>query len=140
MRSRPVGNAKVFYEQKKDIKVGDKCMLTRAQIRPHIVLFDEMLDDAILSDARKHIRESDVFVVVGSSLQVEPASSLVVEGFGLRDFIVVDPCTVFMKYNANYVHVKEKASVGLEMMLPQLIIKADLLKQSFKENKERLKI
>jgi NAD-dependent deacetylase len=140
MRSRPVGNAKVFYDQKKDIKVGDKCMLTRAQIRPHIVLFDEMLDDAILSDARKHIRESDVFVVVGSSLQVEPASSLVVEGFGLRDFIVVDPSTVFMKYNANYVHVKEKASVGLEMMLPQLIIKADQLKTQFKENKERLKV
>lgn len=139
MRSRPVGNSKVFYEQKKDIKVGDKCMLTKAQIRPHIVLFDEMLDDGILSDARKHIRESDVFVVVGSSLQVEPAASLVVEGFGLRDFVLVDPNNVFMKYNANYVHVKETASIGLEMMLPQLIIKAGLLQSEFKENKEIMK-
>jgi NAD-dependent deacetylase len=137
MRSRPLGNSKTFYDQKKDIKLGDKCMLTRAQLRPHIVLFDELLDDTILSTARKHIRESDVFVVVGSSLQVEPAASLVVEGFGLRDFILVDPDTVFMKYNANYVHVKEKASVGLEMMLPQLIIKSNLLKKEFKEKKEQ---
>lgn len=137
MRSRPIGNSKVFYDQRKDIKFGDKCMLTKSQIRPHIVLFDEMLDDGILSDARKHIRESDVFVVVGSSLQVEPAASLVVEGFGLRDFVLVDPNTVFMKYNANYVHVKEKASIGLELMLPQLIIKSDMLKKEFKDNKEK---
>lgn len=138
MKSRPLDGSKVFYEQKKDIKVGDKCMLTRTQLRPHIVLFDELLDDSLLSDARKHIRESDVFVIVGSSLQVEPAASLVVEGFGLRDFILVDPNTVTMKYNANYVHVKEIASVGLELMLPQLIVKADLLKKDFKENKEKL--
>jgi hypothetical protein len=30
--------------------------------------------------------------------------------------------------------------VGLEMMLPQLIIKADQMKTQFKENKERLKV
>ena len=42
--------------------------------------------------------------------------------------------------NANYVHVKEKASIGLELMLPQLIIKSDMFKKEFKDNKEKLKV
>lgn len=135
MRSRPISNTKIFYDQVTDIKVGDRCGITNAQIRPHIVLFNELLDESIFYSARKHIRESDVFIVIGSSLQVEPAASLVAEGYGLREFLLVDPHDIEMKYKANYVHVKEKASVGLELMLPQLIRKSSELIQSFKENK-----
>lgn len=135
MKSRPISNSKIFYEQTKDIKVGERCMITNAQIRPHIVLFNESLDETIFYSARKHIRESDVFLVVGSSLQVEPAASLVEEGFGIREFILIDPSNVTLKYKANYTHIKEKASIGLEFLLPELIDKSEELKSHFKNKK-----
>ncbi|WP_114579512.1 Sir2 family NAD-dependent protein deacetylase [Saliphagus sp. LR7] len=44
--------------------------------KPDVVLFGEQLSKAILQRARSLARESDVFLAVGSSLEVEPAASL----------------------------------------------------------------
>lgn len=45
-------------------------------LKPDVVLFGESLPGAIMAEARRRTRESDVFLVVGSSLTVEPAASL----------------------------------------------------------------
>ncbi len=44
--------------------------------RPDVVLFGEALADAVLSEAQRLARESDVFLAVGSSLSVRPAALL----------------------------------------------------------------
>ncbi|WP_276271643.1 NAD-dependent deacylase [Haloarcula litorea] len=44
--------------------------------RPDVVLFGESLPDAAMSEAQRLARESDVFLAVGSSLSVRPASLL----------------------------------------------------------------
>ncbi|MBX0323074.1 NAD-dependent deacylase [Halomicroarcula sp. F13] len=44
--------------------------------RPDVVLFGEALPDAAMSEAQRLARESDVFLAVGSSLSVRPASLL----------------------------------------------------------------
>ncbi|WP_224335904.1 Sir2 family NAD-dependent protein deacetylase [Haloprofundus halobius] len=44
--------------------------------KPDVVLFGEQLDRETLADARALAEESDVFLAIGSSLQVEPAASL----------------------------------------------------------------
>jgi NAD-dependent deacetylase len=44
--------------------------------RPDVVLFGESLADAVLERAQRLARESDVFLAVGSSLSVRPASLL----------------------------------------------------------------
>jgi NAD-dependent deacetylase len=44
--------------------------------RPDVVLFGESLADAVLEAAQRLARESDVFLAVGSSLSVRPASLL----------------------------------------------------------------
>lgn len=45
-------------------------------LKPDVVLFGESLPDAIMAEAQRRARESDVFLAVGSSLTVEPAASL----------------------------------------------------------------
>ena len=44
--------------------------------RPAVVLFGESLPDAVIDDAQRLARESDVFLAAGSSLTVRPASLL----------------------------------------------------------------
>jgi NAD-dependent deacetylase len=46
-------------------------------VRPDVVLYQETLDDDVLSRSIRHISEADVFIVGGTSLQVYPAAGLV---------------------------------------------------------------
>lgn len=57
-----------------DIQPGDRCPITGSQLRPDIVLFGERLYDYY--PTRKWLCEADVVVVIGTSLQAEPAASL----------------------------------------------------------------
>ena len=45
-------------------------------LKPDTVLFGEQLPAGELQQARRHAREAEVFLAVGSSLQVQPAASL----------------------------------------------------------------
>ena len=46
-------------------------------IRPDIVLYEESLDQDILSQAVSYIRAADVLIVGGTSLNVYPAAGLI---------------------------------------------------------------
>jgi len=46
-------------------------------IRPDIVLYEEPLDDKILYDAINYIRNADVLIIGGTSLNVYPAAGLI---------------------------------------------------------------
>jgi len=46
-------------------------------IKPDVVLYEEGLDDMILKDSIKAIQNADLMIVAGTSLTVNPASSLV---------------------------------------------------------------
>ena len=55
------------------IKLGDLCELN-SQLRPHIVWFGEM--PFRIDEARRHFKDAAYVLVVGTSLAVEPAASL----------------------------------------------------------------
>lgn len=46
-------------------------------IKPDVVLYEEGLDDATIRGAVKAIQEADLLIVAGTSLTVQPASSLI---------------------------------------------------------------
>lgn len=46
-------------------------------IKPDVVLYEEGLDDMILSNSIKEVQNADLMIVAGTSLTVNPASSLV---------------------------------------------------------------
>lgn len=120
MKSRPIANSKIFYPQKNDIKIGDRCIVTNSQLRPHIVLFGENLDEGLYFKAKKEIRESSIVVVIGSSLQVNPANYLVTEASFKSKLFIIDPNYIelnyIQKFYSEVVHIKEIASKGIEQL------------------------
>ena len=71
-----------------DIALGDTCPLG-SQLRPHIVWFGEMVP--AMDKAARIVSQADIFVCVGTSLQVYPANSLIDAAPRHTRRIVVNP-------------------------------------------------
>ena len=74
LKSRGVDNPEVTYPCIGDIHVGDKSP-TGAQLRPHIVWFGEEVP--MLEKAIAQVYSADILMIIGTSLQVYPAASLI---------------------------------------------------------------
>jgi NAD-dependent deacetylase len=88
LKARSVRDERLLYPKRDDINLGDRCE-KGAQLRPHVVWFGEsvpMMDQAI-SIAKK----ADFFIVVGTSLEVYPAASLIDQVPFEATKFVVDP-------------------------------------------------
>jgi len=72
-KMRSVDDINTIYEIKADINVGDMAA-DGSQLRPHIVWFEEEVP--MMEKAVAILQDADYFVVVGTSLQVYPAASL----------------------------------------------------------------
>jgi NAD-dependent deacetylase len=70
---RSVRHPNLVYNWDKDLNMGDLCE-KGAQLRPHIVWFGEAVP--MLETAADLASEADVFLIVGTSLQVYPAAGL----------------------------------------------------------------
>jgi NAD-dependent deacetylase len=71
---RSVRNENKIYEIKGDINVGDVDEHGH-QLRPHIVWFEEAVP--MIETAAQVASKADIFVVIGTSLQVYPAAGLI---------------------------------------------------------------
>ena len=95
-------------------------------LRPHIVFFGEAVP--MFDKAREIVGEADLLIVVGTSLAVYPAASLV--GWVKNSQVpiyVVDPSVPKIPYLANKIyHKKERAAVGLPKLVKQLIEFAEI--------------
>lgn len=67
-------NELLIYHWTEDLFLGDLCELG-SQLRPHIVWFGEPV--TMLEDAVKIVEKADVLVIIGTSMQVYPAASLI---------------------------------------------------------------
>jgi NAD-dependent deacetylase len=54
-----------------------KCDSCGGIVRPDVVLYEEMLDEEKLYNAKCHIRDADMVIVIGTSLVVYPAAKLI---------------------------------------------------------------
>jgi len=78
--TKPLGDA--------DIRLGDICPLG-SQLRPHIVWFGEEVP--ALEDAARIVSRADIFLCVGTSLEVYPANSLIFAAPRRARRIVINP-------------------------------------------------
>ena len=67
-------NEDMIYDIRSEINLGDKGE-DGAQLRPHIVWFEEAVP--MISEAARIMTTADIFVLVGTSLQVYPAAGLI---------------------------------------------------------------
>ena len=101
-----------------ELKLGDKCE-RGSQLRPHIVWFGEAVP--MLEVAIEETLKADIFMVVGTSLQVYPAASLIDY---VRDDVpkyIIDPNLPEVSKRGNLFMIAEKASTGVKKVVDELI-------------------
>ena len=101
-----------------DIKPGDNCE-KGSQLRPHIVWFGE--DVPMMDEAVKITSDADIFVVVGSSLNVYPAAGLIGFAPEKASLWLIDPKEVSIPINRKVEVIKEKASAGIAILIKRLL-------------------
>jgi NAD-dependent deacetylase len=75
-----------------ELKEGDRCELG-SQLRPHVVWFGEPVP--AIEEASKIVATADIFVVIGTSLNVYPAAGLIHYVTGTVPVFLIDPNEVF---------------------------------------------
>lgn len=114
IKARSTLNPDLIYTLKKDtIEIGDLCEL-KSQLRPHIVWFGE--DVPQMDTAYQQTEYTDLFIVIGTSLNVYPAANLLTYVSAYTSKILVDPGTFNLDYINNLTHIKLKAAQGVSSL------------------------
>jgi len=101
-----------------ELKKGDLCE-KGSQLRPHIVWFGEavpMIEPAIALSA-----EADIFIVIGTSLNVYPAAGLVYYVKAETPVYLVDPHAEMPQGVKNLTVFREPAGTGVPKLVKQLM-------------------
>ncbi|MFR9166088.1 MAG: SIR2 family NAD-dependent protein deacylase [Dysgonomonas sp.] len=113
MKVQSTGNPNLIYTLSSDnidIKIGDKAE-DGCQLRPFIVWFGEAVP--LLSDAIEITKNADVFVIIGTSLNVYPAAGLVGYVPSGVPVYLIDPKEV-KAYRTGINHIQKGASEGVK--------------------------
>ncbi|CAM1367098.1 NAD-dependent protein deacylase [Tenacibaculum litoreum] len=118
LKARSTKNKHLVYNWNKDIVMGDVCE-ENAQLRPHIVWFGE--DVPLLEKAAEITLQADILVIIGTSMQVYPAASLVNYIQHNTPIYFIDPKPAVNK-NAfnNLTIIKDVASSGTDKLITML--------------------
>lgn len=118
-KARSTADHRLIYDiGYSDIKPGDNCE-KGSQLRPHIVWFGEEVP--MMDEAADITREADIFVVVGSSLNVYPAAGLINYAPVKASLWLIDPKEVVLPVNRKVEVIKEVASVGIGVLTERLL-------------------
>lgn len=100
-----------------EIKMGEKCALG-SQLRPHVVWFGETVPN--MERAFQIIRQTDMLIVIGTSLKVYPAAQLIYEVKSDCEIIVIDPFALENKIPGQVSYIAEKATTGVVNLVKNL--------------------
>ncbi len=100
-----------------ELKLGDKCE-RGSQLRPHVVWFGEEVP--AMEEAVEIAAQADVFVVVGTSLNVYPAAGLVHYTRDDVPIYVIDPARPPVSLKG-VIFIEEKAGEGVEKLKKMLL-------------------
>lgn len=100
-----------------EIAAGDLCE-KGSQLRPHIVWFGEMVPE--METANALAAGAELFVVIGTSLNVYPAAGLLNFVFPAVPKWFIDPGGFNLDYVRNLTHIRETAVKGVEQLRSEL--------------------
>jgi NAD-dependent deacetylase len=99
-----------YYNQKHwEVRIGDLCP-EGYQLRPHVVWFGEAVP--MLEKATEIVETADLFLVVGTSLNVYPAAGLVSYVSEKCECFIIDPNDVGI--SSKFKTIRYKASFGMK--------------------------
>lgn len=115
-KARSTVDEKLIYDiDGWELKFGDRCE-KGSQLRPHIVWFGEAVP--AIDEAMQIVQQADIFVVIGTSMNVYPAAGLIhYVRRGVPIFLIdPNPVEVFAKVMV----ISEKAGRGVEILKEKL--------------------
>lgn len=123
-KARSTMDPSLIYDWTEDIKIGDKCE-KGSQLRPHVTWFGEALDYGILGRAKYLAEEADFFVVVGTSMAVQPAASIPFMSKETALIYYVNPDGLMgveiPQYRRGFFyHVMDVASTGVQKVIDEI--------------------
>ena len=110
-----IDSSLVYTMEDWELKIGDTCE-KGSQLRPHIVWFGEEVPNILL--AADMIRKADCLIVVGTSLNVYPAASLINYAVNAERIILIDKHPTF---NDGVEVIAENATQAVPMLVNDLL-------------------
>ncbi|WP_172918410.1 NAD-dependent deacylase [Capnocytophaga canis] len=110
LKSRGVDNDAEIFDCQDDILLGDLSP-SGVQLRPHIVWFGE--DVPLITKAIEQVETADIFLIVGTSLQVYPSAGLIHYTQPKTPVYYVDPFPQIQS-NKQLTVIAQKASSGVQ--------------------------
>ncbi len=117
-------DSSIILDWQGDLNIGDKCN-KGSQLRPDVTWFGEELNQDNIIAAMAEAYESDICIIIGTSMQVYPAASIPFETKEKSLIFYVDPGDVNFEVPVNrrsfFEHIKEPATIGMEIIYNDLI-------------------
>jgi len=113
-------NADLVYDiEGWELKMGETCELG-SQLRPHVVWFGEAVP--MIENAIQIASQADIFVIIGTSLAVYPAASLIDYVPYSSPKIIIDPNTAPVGGIHDLKIIRETAGTGVPKLVEELLI------------------
>lgn len=119
LKARSVLNRDLVFDiREKDIHLGDLAP-DGGQLRPDVVWFGEIVPNMLI--AAERIQDADKVLVIGTSLSVYPAASLIEYVDELVPVVIIDPNldNRAVLRRPNLQHIKESAAVAVPTLIDQ---------------------
>lgn len=118
-KARSTADPGLIYELKNwELKMGDTCE-KGSQLRPHVVWFGEMVPN--IEPAVKLSSQADIYLIIGTSLNVYPAAGLVDFAPAKTPKYLIDPKANITAGFSNVTIIEKKASEGVPELVEQLL-------------------
>lgn len=118
-KSRSTVDPDLIYQIKGwELKEGDLCE-KGSQLRPHVVWFGEEVP--AIEEAARIVSTAEIFVIIGTSMNVYPAAGLIAYVPDSSPVYVIDPNELPIAGNAMVHVIQEKAGVGVRKLIEILI-------------------
>lgn len=99
------------------INIGEKAA-DGSQLRPFIVLFGESVPN--MTEAKHICKEADIFVIIGTSLVVYPAATLIESVPWKIPCYIIDPGDFYEQDLYGFEHIKTTAVAGVDILKEKL--------------------
>lgn len=120
-KARSTIDENLIYDLKNwELKMGDLCE-KGSQLRPHIVWFGESVP--LFEKAIKIASQADIFIVIGTSMAVYPAASLIDYVNPQIPKYYVDPNAQNISNISKLEIIKDKAGKGVPLLIKKLLSK-----------------
>lgn len=118
-KARSTADPQLIYTLNQwELKLGDRCE-KGSQLRPHIVWFGEAVP--YIAKAIQITKKADLLIVIGTSLQVYPAASLLDYSSSSIPVYLIDPKANAPSHLRNLITIHENATTGVSKIVQEII-------------------